>query len=356
MHTKRGSPCEYPHTLSCEFFKFVGYAFVDNTDLIQSSLLSDSKEATALLQQALDTWEHNLKVTCGAIILEKTVWWLVNFHWSELKWQYESIAESLTELYVNNIQNERMKLKRLEPDQAYKTLGVYLAPDGNLSGQYEKLMSLAIGWADAMRTGTISKEDAWLALSSTIWRSLSYPLAALLLSKQQWEAIMSPILRFCLPAMGVCRNFPCSLVFAESEYFGLGFKHLHTMQEIMRLKDIIGHTGLNSLTGQLYCTSLELFLLEVGAGDHLLSIPQQALLLATESLVCDSVLFLRTHSIHLQHDISLKFLRSNDQLIITALLSLDLTDKELYTCNHCRMYLQALFVSDIATNDGLELL
>lgn len=98
-------------------------------------------------------------------------------------------------------------MTRLNADQAYETLGVYLAPNGNSTAQFAKLLSLSTKWADAMRTGHISKNEAWLAVITTIWCSLSYPLAALRLTKPQWEEIMAPILRYCLPAMGICRNF-----------------------------------------------------------------------------------------------------------------------------------------------------
>jgi hypothetical protein len=48
---------------------------------------------------------------------------------------------------------------------------------------------------------------------------------------------MRPLLLYCLPALGICRNFPRALVFGPMEYSGLGFKHLFTDQEIARLQD-----------------------------------------------------------------------------------------------------------------------
>jgi hypothetical protein len=91
----------------------------------------------------------------------------------------------LGELHVNDINRDRKLLQHLEPHQAYETLGIYMAPDGNSDAQMEKLHSLAIKWADAMRTGHVTKDEAWLAATTTIWWFLSYPLAALHLSKAQ---------------------------------------------------------------------------------------------------------------------------------------------------------------------------
>ena len=254
----KGFGCEILCPLSHSFFKFVGYAFVDDTDIIQSTLHDSPQDTMAILQQAIDTWEKSLKLTCGAIVPEKTVWWLIHYKWEGSLWRYASIEECPGAIQVDDLGGTRKTLKRLEPHQAYETLGVFLAPDGNYNDQIEKLTNLAVQWADGMRTGRISRDEAWLAVSTTIWRSLSYPLAAMRLSKDQWEVIMAPVLRYCLPAMGICRNLSRQLTFSNLSFFGLGFKHLFTMQEITRIKDIIQHTWENTLTGQLYRASFEL--------------------------------------------------------------------------------------------------
>jgi hypothetical protein len=60
--------------ISSTYFWFVGYAFVDDTDVIQSMLQDDPASAIEKLQAAIDTWEFSLRTTCGAIVPEKTVW------------------------------------------------------------------------------------------------------------------------------------------------------------------------------------------------------------------------------------------------------------------------------------------
>jgi hypothetical protein len=102
-----------------------------------------------------------------------------------------------------------------------------------------------------MRSGSLSRSDVRLSLISTIWRTLLYPLPALNLTKTECELIMVPILRYCLPAMGYCRNFPRNVIFAPTTYMGLGIEHLYTVQEILCIKDIIFHTHYNTDTGSL---------------------------------------------------------------------------------------------------------
>jgi hypothetical protein len=117
---EKGFTCEVICPLSSTYFCFVGYAFVDDTDVIQSSLNKSPKTAITLLQQAIDTLEFSLKATCGALVPEKTVWWLVSFKWSGTNWSYEGIQDSPGELWVNDIVDNRNVVKRLNPTKHMK--------------------------------------------------------------------------------------------------------------------------------------------------------------------------------------------------------------------------------------------
>jgi hypothetical protein len=118
---------------------------------------------------------------------------------------------------MNDINNTRKMVRRIHTNQAEETLGVWISPDGNTTTQFQKLLQKALLWAEQMRTGSIRRDEAWLALQSTIWRTFCYPLNAVNLTTQQCEQIMSPVLQYALPAMGVCRNFPRSLVFSSTQ-------------------------------------------------------------------------------------------------------------------------------------------
>ncbi len=76
----KGFGCSFISPLSREYTSFVGYAFVDDTGVIVSFLSTDpSKSIPLTLQGAVDLWEGSLKATCGAIVPEKTFWYLIDF-------------------------------------------------------------------------------------------------------------------------------------------------------------------------------------------------------------------------------------------------------------------------------------
>jgi hypothetical protein len=63
-------------------------------------------------------------------------------------------------------------------------------------------------FADSMQTGFLKKKDAWYALTSTIMKTMEYPMAVTTMKKQEWNYILAPIFQATLPRSGIERNFP----------------------------------------------------------------------------------------------------------------------------------------------------
>jgi hypothetical protein len=152
-----GVGAEFICPLSAISTSFVGYAFVDDSDLVVAKIyFSSYREAAAALQTAIDTWEQGLHATSGAIVPEKTFTFIIDFVWRGGSWHYSTITESPANFFIRDIKGIRKQVTRYKPWEAQETLGVFLAPDGNLKNQVASMMSKVIQWADAMRTGNIS--------------------------------------------------------------------------------------------------------------------------------------------------------------------------------------------------------
>jgi len=119
--------------------RFSGYAFVDNTDLLQViSALQQYGFAISSLQQAIDTWEGGLKVTGRALVPEKTFMYLIDFEWKNGEWSYKYAKDCPGKVFANDIFENRTELQRVEPNIAEETLGILLAPDGALDPRQKK--------------------------------------------------------------------------------------------------------------------------------------------------------------------------------------------------------------------------
>jgi hypothetical protein len=71
---------------------FVGYGFMDDTDVIRNGFFQSTvTEVLSMLQGAVDTWEGGLKATCGALVPEKTFWYFIEFEWVNGEWRYKRI-------------------------------------------------------------------------------------------------------------------------------------------------------------------------------------------------------------------------------------------------------------------------
>jgi hypothetical protein len=66
------------------------------------------------------------------------------------------------------------------------------------------MIKTAKDWVAKLRAGNLSQTEVWVAVQSTIWQTLVYPLLALNLTRKECEAIMAPLLGFVLPALGIC--------------------------------------------------------------------------------------------------------------------------------------------------------
>ena len=86
-----------------EFF-FVGYAFIDDTDLCITDP-PDKQRPTSLIpriQESLNWWEATCRTTGGAIVQEKSHWYLIDFIWEKGKWKYITPDPADPPLIVRN--------------------------------------------------------------------------------------------------------------------------------------------------------------------------------------------------------------------------------------------------------------
>jgi len=345
---------EYATPISCIPIRFSVFAFFDDTDLIQMlHAQSSSEEVKSKLQEAVDRWEGVLSATGGAIVPEKTYWYLIDFCWHGGVWRYCSNSDRAGSLSVNDISGERKVIRRVEVNTAEETLGIFLTPSGSMDGEIEKLKRKVADWIQHLASGKLTHLEMWTAVQTTIWRTLAYPLQAINLSRQQWEKIMSPHLKFVLPNLGICRSFPQPLVFAPVENFGLGFLHLFTLQEITRIKELIFHTANHTTTGKLGLPSLELLHIELGSFAPLDSLSFTTWSsLTTPSLIKSTWEFLDCYGFSLRTSITCEWPREGDSYLMPTFLTIVTDLYQLKLLNLCRLFLRALFLSNIVDGSG----
>ena len=92
----------------------------------------------AQMQASLDMWEGGLRASGGALVPEKSHWYLIKFLWdSEGCMRYATCQDEPATLSVRGADGQTTPLTRLEPSDARQTLGVHLALDGNNKAEFK---------------------------------------------------------------------------------------------------------------------------------------------------------------------------------------------------------------------------
>ena len=78
--------------ISKEVISFMGFLFIDDTDLVAGADDVHTTGATmiARFQDMMTCWNGGIRATGGLIAPEKTRWFLISFFWDGLDWQYHT--------------------------------------------------------------------------------------------------------------------------------------------------------------------------------------------------------------------------------------------------------------------------
>ena len=347
------------HTaISGKTIKYVGFSFVDDTDQVQTGRYEGETSASIVdqMQQAVNMWEGGLSATGGALDPSKSHWYLIDFVWEHGEWRFARKEDMEANIHIRDRSGNVTQIKGLEVDEAHTTLGVMQCPSGNMEPTMKALKKKTSLWASQMKAGHLKKAEMWLSLTSTIWKSLMYPLNATTLSKKQCEEIMAPVMTVGLNGLGINRYLPRTLVHGTTEKQGLELPHLYTLQGIAHLEDVMIHPYLESLTGKMYEANLEQMLVDTGLGTNGLSASFEKYgSLTPGTWMAHLWQFLDEYNLQLRHHIKVPLRRRRDNYIIPALQQ-HCTTKQLQAVNRCRLYLQVMTVADLASADGYTIL
>ena len=337
----------------------VGYAFVDDTDLITLDMNDDeitTEEVMEAMQSAIQRWEGGLKMTGGAIVPEKSWIYPIDFKFDEQgRWSYKSTEEIDFQFTVKDHKDNVCILTQVEPDIGKETLGVYLSPNGNNTQATEAMKAKAEKWRSMVAAGHLKKKLAWQAWETTIIKSLEYPLPALSLSKAECKEIMKPVLKIALPKTTLASSFPRKVLYGPLAEGGLGVHSLYTTQGALHLERLQCYLGTDTITGDLLTISLESAQLEIGVGRSLFSLDYEKFsFLLTDCWIKGVWKFAAENDIKIK-DYFTKFpplSRDNDLYLMEIFQNEGYSKSKLIRINKCRQYLRVLTLSDVMNGFG----
>ena len=118
---QQGFGVELTSAIKRTYFHISGFAFVDDTDTVQTGDLGDTtSQVMEKAQGELNLWEELIRATGGGLEGDKSDFAVINYTWDKGVWKYERPQEGVL-LTVRNPDGSRTALTQLRPAEAAVT-------------------------------------------------------------------------------------------------------------------------------------------------------------------------------------------------------------------------------------------
>ena len=335
-----------------EPLQVVGFAFVDDVDLIQAL---PEEEPIQILQEELDNWKQGLNTASGDLEWSKCDVYLLMHRWNmqTTQWSIASKQQCPGDIFIND-DGTRRALRRQEPNKATLSLGVQFAPDGSMNDQVAHLRKKAEQWADLLRVKKMQRDAVWYSLTASIMKSIEYPLLATSMSRSQFQFIMAPILVTALPRAGICRSMNRDVIYSLPMHQGMGIPDPFVTQGLRKLFELLHEPNLANPATSFLSAALSSLATFTGLGPNFLMYPPTKRMLGMiENSLCRSLWeFLHTYGIKLRKLVHIHKQFEHDEIIMERIYASSLSTSDLRTFNYCRIFLQVNRISEIISMDG----
>lgn len=256
--------------------------FIDDASLMTNG--NDPEEVVSQLQKNAQMHERFLFSTGGRLALHKCFWTMVEYQWRDgkatiLPYRAQQRRETDTEdksvkLTQGGNFSNKIVIKRIGEGDAYRTLGVFLAADGNQRKQKDVLIGKSRLWSVKMDNSNLTNEEKLLSYQQQLTPSLEYPLPCTSLTKDQLRSVQFPSLKVATNALGLNSTFPRAILFGDYRYQGLQMSDLYVKQGTEKLRYYVGHLRTNTETSKLLRIEKDYVELISGRGKCPLEFPE----------------------------------------------------------------------------------
>ena len=241
---------------------------------------------------------------------------------------------------------------------AYKTLGCYKSPSGSQNTQWKVLWKKCNNHARIVSTSPLTRPEGWIYYFSKYLTSVSYPLPVCHFKPEKLQALEKKALPAIFARCGFNRNTSRNILFGPTKYNGGGFRPLSTEQGVGQLQFFVKNWTNDLELGKLLRIAVAWAQINTGVSYPIFdnvnpSLPH------FESKWLNSVRqFLRLIQgrLRLAETFLPEIQRVNDTFIMDHILERgSFSPSEIKRINYCRLYLQAVTVSDITNATGSHL-
>ena len=337
--------------------------FVDDTccyvNLFRRDIPPDPEELISLLQHDSQLWSDLLWKSGGALELPKCT-----YHFSQYKFAVDGTpflqqGQVGPAVYVTTGDgNDVLTVPSSSVYVAHKTLGCYKSPSGAQKTQFQKLEQKCIRHARVVSTSALSRAESWTYYYSKYLPSVSYPLPVCHFETKKLIQLEQKVLPAIFSSCGFNRNTSRNILFGPTRLNGAGFRPLSTEQGVGQLQFFVKHWNNHLEIGQMLRVAVAWAQINTGVGYPIFAHAVSSLPHFESKWLGSLRHFLRLIDGKLRLDTAFvpEIQRVNDSYIMDHILERgSFTKRQIKRINYCRLYLQAVTVSDIATATGAAL-
>ena len=298
-------------------------------------------------------WEKLLHVTGGKLVLSKCFWIPITWGWKSGTLVMKHKPRQRTELtLVDSGTGQVVTIDRIPPNKAEKRLGIRYSLDGKWTEEYRYWKKYSKEFAIKVSRANLDRLGGYHAYN-TMWCSkFRYSSPVLGLTEAQLEKVQKVVIGNCLAAAGYSSKMPRAIVFGPEKYGGMAWESPVGMIVQEQIKLFIGSMRLQDTVGKLLGTQVTWLQLIAGT-----KIP---VLQDSRTLPYLPIGWITSLRDKLQnYDITIEISnywvpqiqRENDKCIMEYVIH-HLPRWMWASINLCRLYMQAITITDITTFDG----
>lgn len=306
-----------------------------------------------------DIWTKLLWISGGNLNPEKCFYYYLEPHYNHSSGhiKYKRIKQSPGDIHIQDPEtNQTTPVKRLEPSDGKRTLGVILAPDGNCSTQIKTSHDIAATYVGKLKHSKLSKQAKWTAVTTILEPGVLYPLMALNSTKRDLEKIDKILATVKCHALGLNEHFPRAILHGPLAPGGMAIPNTITKTTATRLTYFFYHIRLNTNVGKKLDASITFLQLETGTFNQFLSTPYQLYgHLVTKTLIKTIWGETEPNNIQLRPSPGATWNpepQGTQDIALIDIAVANCSQPNSQIINRYRLYLQVISLYDIITYDG----
>ena len=342
----------------------VGY--VDDSNGQTNAFLEDQQPPDetilAMTQNDAQIWNDLLHASGGALELPKCVYQLISWRFLHDGRPLMQGGVSSHKVQVHSCQQDNTSSVQTIPGlsayTAHKTLGHYKDPNGDQVRQRKELQLKCDNAADFISRSPLNREEAWTYYFAIFLTSVGYPLPSCHFSKVTLDKIQRTVMSSMIAKCGYNRKTKREIIYGPAHLGGANFRSLYSVQGVGQMLSFIKYWRSPCQGGKLLRIAVAWTQLNLGTSRSFLQDTATRLPHMESKWLKSLRDYLKyvNGSIEIDQTYIPTLERVHDFFIMDAILdSHRFSDKEIQQINYCRLYLQAITISDLTQANGTKL-